>query len=646
MRSTSVALALAGLLFSTSCKKKDDGGDTGAGPAPEPGELMVGVARVRMPVPVGIGTVGYGGFGFDEEPSPFAEIYPATTKVHSHPDFRAVAITRGDGFEAIFLRADTVGVFQQFRRGVILELQERTGRNLDDALVIGATHTHSGPGRVIDAGGPFELIADKFLPEFYENMVLAMADAVEQALEDARPGRIGWTTADARGGINDRRCEDGGPDYVNGTIPVLAIEQEGELAALVMSYAIHGTVLSIDDLTLSQDVSGGVEQAVEDRFDHPVQVQMHNAWAADMSPGNPAVPSQAGAPQHSGYDQMEAVGQEVADAIEDALGSIAWETEPEIKLETHRIPIDREHIGYGPDVFENYEYGGVYCGAGYDADCDVATTHPTLDDECIPFNETYPAPNQTEVTVGRVGATHLVTFPGEPGTALAEELIGSLKSYSGVSKVMFVGYGQDYMGYSIQEEDWWQGGYEASGAIWGPGQGDYLAGEVVASFAETFGFAAGASEPGPIAPFGNTSYTPYSGPTATDFGTVLADVATDYAGTDAIVSFTVAGADPWHGAPIAYLERGDGAAVTRPNTEPVHSDGQAFWTELAVDPLYSDGLDVPARSFQWTFNLPLVHTIVGGSPDVSPGDYRIRVVLPDGDGGTTEVTSSTFTWSG
>ena len=85
-----------------------------------------------------------------DRPSPFAELYPATERVHGHPDFRVMAISRGDGFEIIFVRADTVGVFQQLRQAVLKELEQRTGRNLDSVLVMGATHTHSGPGRVID----------------------------------------------------------------------------------------------------------------------------------------------------------------------------------------------------------------------------------------------------------------------------------------------------------------------------------------------------------------------------------------------------------------------------------------------------------------------------------------------------------------
>lgn len=638
------ALALTTML-GTGCKKDDDSDD--GDPVLEPGDLLVGSARVRMPVPVGIGTVGNGGFDVQAEPSPFAEIYPATTRIHNHPDFRAVAVTRGEGFEVIFLRADTVGIFQQFRRAVVLELKERTGRDLDHALVIGATHTHSGPGRVIDAGGPFELIADRFHPEFYERMVDAMADAVEQALADAKPGRIAWARGRSNEAIKDRRCEDGGPDYVNGDLPILAVEQEGELKALVMSYAIHGTLLGIDELTLSQDVSGGIEQAVEDRFDSDVMVQMHNAWAADVAPGDPAVPTQVGAVVPGGYDRMESVGQAVADAVEVALTDLAWETEPEIRLETHRVPIDREHIGYDADVFEKYEYGGVYCGASYEADCDAATTNMDLDDQCIPFNELYPAPNQTEITVGQVGQQHLVTFPGEPGTVLAERIISELQTYSGVEQVMFIGYGQDYLGYSITEEDWWQGGYESSGALWGPRQGDYLAGEVVASFGETFGFVKEVDEPAPIGAFSGEGFVPYSGPSPADSGAVVVDVLPSYAGADAEVELIVGGDDPWWGAPIAWLETAGGAAVTRPNGTPVHSDGQAFWVDLAVDPPYeANETGVASRAFHWSFHLPLVHTVSGASPNLPPGDYRIRVELPNEDGTPTEVVSGTFTWEG
>jgi len=604
----------------------------------EPGELMVGVSRVRMPVPLGIGTVGYGGFGVESEPSPFAEIYPATTRIHNHPDFRIVVISRGEGHEVVMVRSDTVGVFQQFRRAIVLEVEARLGRDMDDALLMAATHTHSGPGRVIDAEGAFELIADRFFPEFYENMVDAVADGIEAAFDDLQPGRVGHVLASAPDGISDRRCEDGDEDYVNGELPIIAVEQEGELSALVLSYAIHGTVMGIEDLNISQDVSGGIEQAVEDRFDHPVQVMMFNSWGADMAPGDPEVELQDGVEQPSGYDRMEEIGVTVADAVDSAIADVVWETEPELAMRTVRFPIGREEIGYEPGVFE-YEWGGVYCGSAIEADCDPATTIDGIDAMCIPFSEEVSAPPQTEISAGRIGDLHFVTFPGEPGTELAEQIIDDVRVFAGVEDVMFVGYGQDYTGYSILEDDWWQGGYEAGGAIWGPKQGEYLAVQAVDAFARVFGFHGERPEPEPLEAFGSSDYDPFVAATPVDLGAVLQEVEAIYAPTDEVV-FTVSGTDPWLGAPIATLETSDGDPVLRANGLQVDSDGQGFYVDLATDPTYAEDLDATTRAFHWIFHLPAQHKVPGALPSLSDGSYQIRVTLPTEP--PTEVVSGAF----
>jgi len=637
----SLVIALAAALLIPSCKKDDDATSTGTDVEPQPGELLVGFARARMPIPLGIGTVGFGGFteGGSYPPSPFADRYPATTRIHNHPDFRVIAISRGDGFEAVFLRTDTVGIFQQFRRGVLIEVEERTGKDLHNALVIGATHTHSGPGRVVDAEGAFELIADSFFPEFYENMVDTMADVIVAAIDDLKPGRVGYTIADSTAGINDRRCEDG-LDYVNGTMPILAIEQEGTLAAVMMAYPPHGTIMDIGELNISQDVSGGIEQAVADRLDHPVQVQMMNSWGADMSPGSPSVTLQTGAAQPEGYDRMEEIGSAVADTVEAAIANIEWYDEPEIVMETHRTEINREVIGYDDATFK-YEYGGVYCGSSFEQDCDnIVPFGSELDDGCVPFSEDFPAPNTTEFTAGQIGDLHLITFPGESGTLLAEQVIGELREFSGVNDVMYVGYGQDYLGYSILEDDWWNGGYESTGALWGSRQGEYLAVEAVQAFGKTFGFLPQESEPGPLEPFGTAEFTPYTAPTAVGLGEIVADVASPVGPTDVVV-FTISGNDPWFTAPIAYLETGGGSQVLRASGLPVDSDGQAFWVDLAVDPPYEDDEVVSSRHFMWTYSLAVHHQVPGAIPPLD-GEYQIRVAVPNGDGSFTDVTSTRF----
>lgn len=629
MRTVLLALAL------TACS-----GDVPVDSNP-PGALQVGVARVAMPAPVGIGTVGFGGFGISANPSPFSDIYPATTTVHGHPEFKVVVMSRGDGHEVVLVRSDTVGVFQQLRQSVLDDVMARTGRDLDDSLVFAGTHTHSGPGRIIDVGGPFDLIADTFLPEHYDRMVSAVGDGIVAAYDDLAPGRIGHAEVQVPDAHSDRRCEDG-LDYKNSAMPLILIEQEGQLSAVVMAFAIHGTLLGIDQLTLSQDVSGAIEQAVEDRFDTPVEAVMFNSWGADMAPASPEMTLDAGAEIPADYERMERIGVVVADAVEAGLADVTWEDAPVLAAQTHRFAINLDTLGYTGDndnLFD-YEYGGVYCGANVEADCDVSTVEEGLTDSCLAFTEDFPAPDQTLFTAGQIGTTHFVTFPGEPGTLLAEAVLAELEEYDGVEQTLFIGYGQDYTGYSILSEDWFQGGYEASGALWGPFQGDTFRDDAIETYRRfrTPGQLDQVVTLTPLPGF-TTDYTPRVPTAAVDLGTVLVDVPADVAPTD-IVQLTIAGTDPWLGTPIATLTDAAGEPVLRPNGVPIRSDDYTFWTTLEPTPSYGSDRGAAARTFAWTVHLPATRRVPGW-PDLA-GDYRLSVDIPTEDGVQT-VQSSVFT---
>lgn len=626
-------LAIPALAALAACNPTPE--ETGAPALPPPGALQAGFATLPIPAPVGIGTAGYGPFDAPESVSPFADVFPATTRVHGLPEIRAAVISRGEGYEVVFVRLDTVGVFQQIRRAVVLELEARLGRDMDHVLVLGGSHTHSGPGRVIDGGGIFDYLADRFHPEFYARFVDAMADAVEAAYADLAPARLGVGLASSPDAHSDRRCEDG-LDHENGAIPLLAVERDGVLDGLVMAYAVHGTILGLGALTLSRDSIGGIQEAVEERFDHPVSVLCFDSWGGDMSPGSPEVPEAAvWAERPSGHDRMEQVGAAVAGAVESALDGLAWSETPEIGLRTYRTRIDREVLGYSSGEFP-YAYGGVYCSG--DSDCDPATTVEDLDQACVPFNETYPAPTQTEFTVGRVGDMHLVTFTGEPGTVLAEQVVAGLQAHEDVGDVMFLGYTQDYLGYSILEDDWWQGGYEASGALWGPLQGAYLADFVVDAFDAWKAGQDLPDQPPPVDAFGDPEFTPYTPATAVGAGTVLEDVPAEAGPTDT-VTVVVAGADPWLGTPRATLETAGGEAVLR-GGRPVTSDGHRFHVDLEVAPPWSES--ATERTFRWSFHMP-VQRRYDPEGGLEAGPYRLRVEVPGAEGeAPLEVTSGTF----
>lgn len=633
-----VGIGALGMIGCSSDAATDgDGGE----PKLEPGQLRVGLARVRIPAPVGIGTVGYAGFSASGDSSPFAELFPATDTVHGHPELRAAVISRGPGYEVIFLRADMVGIFQQLRRAVVLELEKRMSRTVDDALIFGGTHTHSGPGRIVAGGAVYNLIADRFFPEYYERLVDAAADVVEKAYDNLAPGRVGYVETRTDAGISDRRCEDG-KDYVHGALPMVALERGGKIAGVVLTYPVHGTVLGIEDYHLSREVSGAIEQVVEDSFDHPVQALYFNSWAGDMSPSTPkSVPERStAASQPFGYDKMEKIGYVVAKALRGVRSEIRWESAPEIAIRTYRTRIDREAIGYAKGVFP-YEYGGIFCGGTGKVDCNAATREKNLDKRCVPFPKAYPAPDQTVLTAGRIGALRLVTFPGEPGTLLGEKVVAGIERATKAKSVLLVGYAQDHLGYSILEDDWWQGGYEASGSLWGPKQGEYLMQRAI-RFGSLEGSApedAGA-EPKPVEPFVVASYKRYVPTRAKEPGKVLAQVSSSYSSSGTVV-FTVSGSDPWLGAPLARLETADGKVVKRRGGQPVDSDGYAFQVKLIETPSYDDAPKATSRTFAWRFSLVVQHKTDIGLPKLK-GDYRLRVELPRAGDKRETVRSAVF----
>jgi len=386
-----LVLLLCLFLTAVACDKGDDDDSTGDDDTteeiPPPGEFQAGIATVDMPAPLGIGTSGYGGLGSDPSITPFADNYPGTTRQHGALTFKAVALSRGEHHEIVFVRTDTVGVFQHLREAVLDELEVRLGRDMDDALVIGGNHTHAGPGRMIDSEGVLTLLADTFFPQFYDDMVDGLADVVELALADMAPAEVGFVMAGSSTAHDDRRCENDALDVLqeNPALPIVAVQRGGSIDALVMSYGYHGTILDIDDLTLSPDMGGVAEMKIAERFDHPVQVLLFNAWGGDMSPGDEDIdPAAVGSDQPGGYDKMEGLGVVLADVIHDALGGVVFDGEPEVRAATGRIAIDRDVLGYEDDEFP-YEYGGVYCGGAGDGNCVDDTPMEEIDQACVPF---------------------------------------------------------------------------------------------------------------------------------------------------------------------------------------------------------------------------------------------------------------------
>lgn len=657
MRRTAPSLfgLVAAVLLAVGCSEDASGPGTPA-PAPRvkeelpaPGPLVAGVATVKLPAPVGIATMGYGSLNAKPSVTAFSEQAPGTTKQQGALTLKAVALSRGPAHELVIVRTDTIGVFQQLRQAVVDGVRARTGRDVSQSLVLAANHTHSGPGRLLQAIGTLEALADKFFPEHYDRLVAAFVEVVVRALEDQKPAEIGHVLARSSDAHNDRRCENNPLPQLqeDPTMPVIAVRRAGVVDAVVASYAYHGTVLGLDDLTLSGDMGAVVEQKIAESFDHPVTVLFLNSWGADMSPGDAGIDAALPASEiPERFERMEGLGVKLASVVRPAVDSIAFRGDAEVRTRTYVARLDREVMEYDDETFVQFPHGGAFCGFGGEGSCDAVSRLEALDELCVKAVEGE-LPTQTMISAGQVGALAFVTGPGEWSTNLAARVLDKARARTG-GDVMFIGYAQDFTGYSLDEADWWQGGYETSGALWGPKQGEYLAARAIESF-ETF-FDTFTTppfpQPSPLAPFsGYAGYAPYAPEAGKDVGTIAVDVPEVVGPTD-LVTFTVRGSDPWLGTPVAVLERGDGggafAPVTKRNTQPVDSDSYDMWVHLAVDPPYVKGERLPERSFAWTFHFPVTRRTATAFPPLTSGTpHRITVKVPTPNGDVS-VSSRPF----
>jgi hypothetical protein len=226
-----------------------------------------------------------------------------------------------------------------------------------------------------------------------------------------------------------------------------------------------------------------------------------------------------------------------------------------------------------------------------------------------------------------------------------ESITEQLIEEPGVGALMVIGYGQDYMGYALLEDDWWQGGYEASGALWGPRQGAYLSERLVDFFRHATTSWWPYFGPEPVEPFDAEGFTAYEPTTALEAGTVIEQVQGMVGASDTVV-FTVGGSDPWLGTPVATLESEHSGVVTRPNGEALTSDGLGFYVDLAPVPGYGDAPDAVERRFDWRFSMPVRHKVAGVLPELIEGErYRLRVEIQKKDGEIESVLSDFFTYS-
>lgn len=593
--------------------------DTGSLPqtpwGPPDDTLHARVARADFPIPLGISTAGYSQSGV-EGWSPFVGHFTPTRVLHTSPGVKVLVLHAG-GRRVVVARVDLIGVFGGMFRAVAARVQERLGADISEELVLAATHTHAGPARFVPH--PLnEVVADSFDPAIYEAIVATIAGAITEALSlEAEPAALGHaiTTNDAL--HHDRRCEN--PPLEDGTLGVLRVDRlDGTALALVVSYALHGTVLDHAAQMLSTDAPGAVELGVEEQLPSAT-VLFLQSWGGDMAPSNLTEQFPQRGPVTEipdGLTRLDALGRVAADAILETVDSLSTTRDPLLEHAGAWAPLGLEEIGYAPGEWP-HPNGAMFCGGGMSpcADGIAQLTMGSCFDLPLPM-----ALRETRVGALRIGDLVLVTLPGEPVTSLGLGLRDAVRDATGLDDVLIVGYANDYTGYLLDPEDWAQGGYEAGFSFWGPRQGAHLAGWA-AAVAERL-VEPGAALPSPEAAPPELPVAAPEGPSATpsvSHGAIVAQPSQVQA--PAPVEFSWTGGDPAIDHPRVVLERRGADGVFAPTG--VTEQGYHLLLSVTPEPPYAKGIAVPARTFVWTASLATARRVP--TTLTLDGELRLRV---------------------
>ncbi|KAA0988910.1 neutral/alkaline non-lysosomal ceramidase N-terminal domain-containing protein [Dyadobacter aurulentus] len=315
-----------------------------------------------------------------------------------------------------------------------------------------ATHTHSAP-EVGPAGLPSVFLGDRYKHDFdakYTDMVeQKIIDGMTEAKKNLVPAKLGTGWGLSNANINRRaRGIDGktslgmNPDGpVDRRIGLLRLEKaDGSLLALIANYAMHGTVMSGENLLISGDGPGIVSEYVEEKTGAPLLYI--NGAAGNIAPIYSVYPS----PGAGRLNQFKAM---LGEKILEANKTISATTnEVTLKAAGTIVEIPRkEGLGW-PDDLGNY----------------TRTTKAGV--------------KMIKLPVRFLKINDDVAIWSAP-LELFCEISNEVRDRSPFPYTFYFGYTNGWLGYLLAEEELQYGGYEPTVSPYAPGAAKSLTEAVV-----------------------------------------------------------------------------------------------------------------------------------------------------------------------
>jgi neutral/alkaline ceramidase-like enzyme len=327
----------------------------------------------------------------------------------------------------VWIAADLIAVDRGFTDEVARRLPQVDGRRT--ALVISASHTHSGPGAFLASALLGFLAIDRRDPEVRETIIGALVEAVRRADLVKRPARVGVTGIQAPRVLAPRIGEPLDQEMV----VMKVVSAAGRPIALVWNFAIHGTMLGPRNLRVSGDVMGVASRALEQGLGVPALFV--NGAVGDVSPAT--------------HGDTEAVrtGTALAATAREAWRRITPRGDGSPVIASVRVELTAPALSL------------TNCLGGW---IPRAVT--------LPLGRAFA--RDATLTAIAVGDAAWVTIPGE----LQSELGLRIKRTAGRrwAHPFVAGVSNDYLGYFVAPAAWPRPGYVTCANLYGPKAGEQL----------------------------------------------------------------------------------------------------------------------------------------------------------------------------
>jgi hypothetical protein len=403
--------------------------------------------------------------------------YPFVERISSgvHDWLLSSALYLDDGNESvIFITNDIIYVDKSIVAHVREAVSEVTKVPVGQ-IMIGATHTHSGPVTVDclnSANDPVVPSADPVYIRYLEQQMIRVAC---EAFGNAVPAKIGLTIADVTG-IGTNRHDPAGPSDLN--MPVLLVKDlKDEWIGCMMVCHMHPTVLHEDSTLYSGDFPAYAREILQKKvFGCQCPVLHFTGAAGNQSPRHVT--------QSNTFDEAFRLGGIIAEAVRKQLDTgVEYESSTAITCRQEWVDLPRQRF---PDVEsaksirdEAYNrFQSLRKTSGDAREIRTAEVDWFGAEELFSLSklssegaleDAYRTSLPAEIQLIRIGTWRFVSWPGEIFTEYAL----ALKSMFANTFLITLTNGE-LQGYIVTEEAWERKYYEAANTLFHHSAGEAL----------------------------------------------------------------------------------------------------------------------------------------------------------------------------